>query len=77
MMRGNVVAVSLLSIIIILGSFGICNSAGLLLKKNYYKKSCPLAETIVKKIIEKRVAANANVAARLLRLHFHDCFVRV
>lgn len=62
--------------IIILGVCGISNGQQGL-RKNYYAKSCPIAETIVKQISEKLVAQNANVAARLLRLHFHDCFVRV
>ncbi|PIN10144.1 Peroxidase [Handroanthus impetiginosus] len=42
----------------------------------YYHKSCPLAETIVKNTIWSKVEANPSLAAKLLRLHYHDCFVR-
>lgn len=43
----------------------------------YYCKSCPRAQEIVKSVIAKAVAKEARMAASLLRLHFHDCFVMV
>ncbi|XP_015064399.1 peroxidase 72-like [Solanum pennellii] len=41
----------------------------------YYYKSCPQAQQIVKSVVAKAVAKEARMAASLLRLHFHDCFV--
>lgn len=47
------------------------------LKKNTYSKSCPQVEDIVKDIVWGKVAKDLSLAAKLLRLHYHDCFVRV
>ena len=49
----------------------------LALQINFYSKTCPNAETIVRQIVQQRFAADKSVAAALLRMHFHDCFVRV
>ncbi|PON71521.1 Plant peroxidase [Parasponia andersonii] len=42
----------------------------------FYDHSCPKAQAIVKSIVAKAVANEARMAASLLRLHFHDCFVK-
>ncbi|KAM3285787.1 peroxidase 72 [Capsicum chacoense] len=42
----------------------------------YYYKSCPKAQEIVKSVVANAVAKEARMAASLLRLHFHDCFVK-
>ena len=56
--------------------FGVCDGEDKL-KMNYYHKTCPSAETIVRDMTWSKVAANSVLPAKLLRLHFHDCFVRV
>lgn len=43
----------------------------------FYDHSCPRALEIVKSIVAKAVAKETRMAASLLRLHFHDCFVKV
>lgn len=43
----------------------------------FYDRSCPKATGIVKSVVAKAVAKETRMAASLLRLHFHDCFVKV
>ena len=47
------------------------------LKVGYYSYGCPAAELIVKEEVEKALIDDPGVGADLLRMHFHDCFVRV
>ncbi|XXG84099.1 hypothetical protein AAC387_Pa10g1696 [Persea americana] len=42
----------------------------------FYEHSCPQAQEIVKSVVAKAVAKETRMAASLLRLHFHDCFVK-
>lgn len=42
----------------------------------YYHKSCDSVNDIVRDITWRKVAENPSFAAKLLRLHYHDCFVR-
>ncbi|CAN1122055.1 Peroxidase 72 [Linum perenne] len=44
--------------------------------KNFYDYSCPQAQQIVKSVVAKAVSKEPRMAASLLRLHFHDCFVK-
>ncbi|EOY16600.1 hypothetical protein QUC31_001117 [Theobroma cacao] len=41
----------------------------------FYSKTCPTAESIIHKVVQKAVADSLRNAALLLRLQFHDCFV--
>ena len=43
----------------------------------FYALSCPRAEQIIGSVVQKAVMKEAWMAASLLRLHFHDCFVKV
>ncbi|KAK1434562.1 hypothetical protein QVD17_00309 [Tagetes erecta] len=46
------------------------------LKIGFYDKSCPHAEKIVSKVIDEVMAVAPSLSGPLLRLHFHDCFIR-
>lgn len=43
----------------------------------FYQFSCPQANEIVMSVLKKAIAKEPRMAASLLRLHFHDCFVQV
>lgn len=65
-----------LSLILISVLFnGISLSGAELLVHDYYMEKCPLAEDIVRHNVEVAVLKDPRLAASLLRLHFHDCFV--
>ncbi|XP_044470481.1 peroxidase 72-like [Mangifera indica] len=42
----------------------------------FYDHSCPRAQAMVKSVVAKAVAKETRMAASLLRLLFHDCFVK-
>ncbi|XP_075667029.1 peroxidase 27-like [Castanea sativa] len=46
------------------------------LKVGFYAKTCPEAEIIVKEVISQTISEAPSLAGPLLRMHFHDCFVR-
>lgn len=43
----------------------------------FYQYSCPQVNEIVMSVLERAIAKDSRMAASLLRLHFHDCFVQV
>ncbi|OMO84517.1 Plant peroxidase [Corchorus olitorius] len=51
-------------------------SGGGYLYPQFYDHSCPKAQEIVKYVVAKAVAEDPRMGASLLRLHFHDCFVK-
>lgn len=46
------------------------------LRVGFYNSTCPRAELIVRQVVQKRFSSDRSITAALLRMHFHDCFVR-
>ncbi|KAK6944537.1 hem peroxidase, partial [Dillenia turbinata] len=46
------------------------------LRVGFYSSSCPKAESIIKQVVQSRFQSDHSITAALLRMHFHDCFVR-
>ncbi|CAO2838930.1 unnamed protein product [Amaranthus hypochondriacus] len=46
------------------------------LDANYYAKTCPQAESIIAQTVRNASIYDPKVPARLLRMFFHDCFIR-
>ncbi|TYG75152.1 hypothetical protein ES288_D03G006900v1 [Gossypium darwinii] len=51
-------------------------SPAIALSLNHYEKTCPDVESIVAKAVERATMKDKTVPAALLRMHFHDCFIR-
>ncbi|KAL7149492.1 hypothetical protein ABFS83_05G044600 [Erythranthe nasuta] len=46
------------------------------LSATFYDRTCPNAVTIIRNSIRQAVSRERRMAASLIRLHFHDCFVQ-
>ncbi|CAI0549677.1 unnamed protein product [Linum tenue] len=62
--------------LVLLAVSGLNRVSGAGLQTGFYDESCPEAETIALKTIRQAISKDGTIAAALLRLHFHDCFVR-
>ncbi|GJU39598.1 peroxidase 64-like protein [Tanacetum coccineum] len=51
-------------------------SLGTSLSSNYYAKTCPNVESLIRKAVRDAATSDKKVPAALLRMHFHDCFIR-
>lgn len=47
------------------------------LSTSYYDESCPHLECLVRDAVRRAMENDKTVPAALLRMHFHDCFIRV
>jgi peroxidase len=43
---------------------------------NFYDNTCPDVYTAVENVVGEYISKAPSLAAPLLRMHFHDCFVR-
>ncbi|XP_031384974.1 peroxidase A2-like [Punica granatum] len=46
------------------------------LEGDFYEDSCPNASAIVRRVLEQAQQRDVRIGAKLIRLHFHDCFVQ-
>lgn len=61
-------------ILVVLGVLGYAKAQSLEL--GFYDKSCPKAEMIISDFVKEHIRNAPSLASPLLRMHFHDCFVR-
>lgn len=63
--------------LVIISMLVFVSSAHAQLQMGFYSKSCPKAEKIVQDYVNEHIPNAPSLAAALIRMHFHDCFVRV
>ncbi|XP_054809201.1 peroxidase 64-like isoform X2 [Prosopis cineraria] len=66
------IIIAVMSSIIMFSVVPIGNSLSL----NYYEKTCPDLEFIAARVVREATSKDKTVPAALLRMHFHDCFIR-
>ncbi|XVF85645.1 hypothetical protein PTKIN_Ptkin17bG0133200 [Pterospermum kingtungense] len=62
--------------IIVIGLLAFIGSTHAQLQMNFYAETCPKAETIIQNYVKEHIPNAPSLAAALIRMHFHDCFVR-
>lgn len=66
--------ISVLIFVLVTIPFGIVMAD---LRVGFYNSTCPNAESIIRQVVRNRFMTDPSITAALLRMHFHDCFVRV
>ncbi|EOA13717.1 hypothetical protein CARUB_v10026787mg [Capsella rubella] len=60
----------------VIAIFAIVKPSEGALNAHYYDRSCPAAEKIILETVRNATLYDPKVPARLLRMFFHDCFIR-
>ncbi|TXG73147.1 hypothetical protein EZV62_001726 [Acer yangbiense] len=61
--------------VVLMSVFMLCFAANSQLTTDFYSKTCPNVLQIVRREVMKAIKVETRMAASLIRLHFHDCFV--
>lgn len=70
----NLVGNGMIWVLVMMLGMGAYNCDGLSL--NYYTFTCPFATPIVQNTVFAALRSDPTLAAPLIRMHFHDCFVQ-
>ncbi|XP_008809845.1 peroxidase 1-like [Phoenix dactylifera] len=73
-MASRTFSMFLLSLALVLLCLGTAAAQGL--QVGFYSKTCPDIELIVRQEMTRVISVAPSLAGPLLRMHFHDCFVR-
>uniref|UniRef100_J3LXV9 Peroxidase n=1 Tax=Oryza brachyantha TaxID=4533 RepID=J3LXV9_ORYBR len=78
--RGALVVAAFAAVVAVSGlgvaaNYGAPGGGGFLFPQ-FYQHTCPQMEAVVGAIVAKAHAEDPRMAASLLRMHFHDCFVQ-
>lgn len=73
----NMSTMARLAALVVVVALSLCCSVQGTLMNNFYGTSCPDAEKIVFSTLKQLGSRDPDLYAVILRLHFHDCFVRV
>nr|ACS49666.1 peroxidase [Oryza ridleyi] len=65
-------AILLMSAVLVAG-VAVCDGK---LKVGFYSRSCPTAESTVASVVQQFADADSTILPALVRLQFHDCFVK-
>jgi peroxidase len=76
-MTNNHRCLSFFATVVILAASLLSATTAACLDVGFYRRTCPSAETIVQQTVAAAFRNNSGVAPALIRMHFHDCFVRV
>ncbi|KAL6203785.1 hypothetical protein ACLB2K_027484 [Fragaria x ananassa] len=63
------------SFLVVMILFALSSAVKAQLSTDFYQQSCPNLLKIVRKEVQNAIKSEMRMAASLLRLHFHDCFV--
>lgn len=63
--------------LIVITTFALCLVVRSQLTADFYDQTCPTLAQIVRKEVQNAIKVEMRMAASLIRLHFHDCFVNV
>lgn len=64
---------AILAVLVVMSLAAICHAQ---LSSKFYDKTCPNALPTIRAAIRTAVSKERRMAASLVRLHFHDCFVQ-
>lgn len=68
--------ISFLTVAVTIVSLLVC-PANAQLSPNFYGRTCPNVQGIVRNVMTQAVRREARIGASILRMFFHDCFVNV
>ncbi|KAM7513549.1 hypothetical protein LguiA_003132 [Lonicera macranthoides] len=67
------IALAIMQIILVSG-INVFGANGL--SMNYYMMNCPFVEPILRNTVNRALQSDPTLAAGLIRMHFHDCFIQ-